>query len=57
MSIDPVILFFGLGVLAGFILASLDWRWLASPEDIVELCEIFFTHNFRGQYREGEQAW
>jgi DNA-binding Lrp family transcriptional regulator len=35
----------------------LDWRWLASPEDIVELCEIFFTHNFRGQYREGEQAW
>ena len=29
----------------------LDWRWLASPEDIVELCELFFTHNYRGQYR------
>jgi hypothetical protein len=23
----------------------LDWRWLASPEDIVELCELFFTRN------------
>ena len=23
----------------------LDWRWLAGPEDIVELCELFFTHN------------
>jgi hypothetical protein len=22
-----------------------DWRWLASPEDIVELCELFFTGN------------
>jgi hypothetical protein len=21
----------------------LDWRWMASPEDIVELCEMFFT--------------
>mgnify|MGYP000857565038 CR=1 FL=1 len=21
----------------------MDWRWLASPEDIVELCEMFFT--------------
>ena len=21
----------------------MDWRWLASPEDIVELCEIFFA--------------
>lgn len=25
----------------------LDWRWLASPDDIVELCELFFSHNFR----------
>lgn len=23
----------------------LDWRWLAGPEDIVELCELFFTGN------------
>ncbi|RIK58863.1 MAG: hypothetical protein DCC57_00085 [Chloroflexi bacterium] len=23
----------------------LDWRWLAGPEDIVELCELFFTRN------------
>jgi hypothetical protein len=21
----------------------LDWRWMASPDDIVELCELFFT--------------
>lgn len=24
----------------------LDWRWMASPEDIVEVCELFFSHNF-----------
>jgi len=35
----------------------LDWRWLASPEDIVELCELFFTHNYRGQFREEGEAW
>ena len=23
----------------------LDWRWLASSDDIIELCEMFFTHN------------
>lgn len=23
----------------------LDWRWLAGPEEIVELCEMFFTRN------------
>lgn len=23
----------------------LDWRWLAGAEDIVELCELFFTRN------------
>ncbi len=22
----------------------LDWRWLASPEDVVELCELFFPN-------------
>jgi len=26
----------------------LDWRWLASPEDIVELCEHFFINNIHG---------
>lgn len=36
---------------------ALDWRWLASPEDIVELCELFFTHNYRGQFRDGKKAW
>ncbi len=35
----------------------LDWRWLASPEDIVELCELFFTHNYRGQYRTDSRSW
>ena len=35
----------------------LDWRWLASPEDIVELCELFFTHNYRGQFRKNGGAW
>ncbi len=30
----------------------LDWRWLASPDDIVELCEMFFTHNYQGQFEE-----
>ncbi len=34
----------------------LDWRWLASPEDIVELCELFFIHNRRGQFQREEQA-
>lgn len=34
----------------------LDWRWLASPEDIVELCELFFTNNFRNQPREEQAA-
>jgi hypothetical protein len=23
----------------------LDWRWLAGPEDIVEVCELFFARN------------
>ena len=25
----------------------LDWRWMAGPDDIVELCDLFFTHNRR----------
>ncbi len=31
------------GVVDTEVLTVLDWRWLASPEDIVELCELFFT--------------
>lgn len=27
----------------------LDWRWLASPDDIVELCEMFFTRSLGGE--------
>lgn len=23
----------------------LDWRWLANPDDIIELCEMFFSNN------------
>jgi hypothetical protein len=33
------------GVLDTEMSTVLDWRWLASPEDIVELCELFFTGN------------
>lgn len=29
----------------------LDWRWLASSDDIVEVVEHFFIHNYRGQFR------
>ncbi|MCE7989914.1 MAG: hypothetical protein DYG89_52875 [Caldilinea sp. CFX5] len=25
----------------------LDWRWMASPEDIVSLCEMFFRHSLK----------
>ena len=35
----------------------LDWRWLASPDTIVELCELFFTHNYRGQFRSDGNRW
>ena len=31
------------GVVDTEVLTVMDWRWLASPEDIVELCEMFFT--------------
>jgi len=30
----------------------LDWRWMASPDDIVELCELFLSHNYRDEYVE-----
>ena len=30
-----------------------DWRWLAGPEDIVELCEMFFTHDAEDTRRKG----
>ncbi|MEM7131382.1 MAG: hypothetical protein AAF702_34025 [Chloroflexota bacterium] len=36
-----------LGVVDTEMTTVLDWRWMASPEDIVDLCELFFTHNFR----------
>jgi hypothetical protein len=26
----------------------LDWRWLASSDDVVELCELFFPRNGAG---------
>lgn len=35
----------------------LDWRWMASPEDIVELWELFFGDNYRGQYRQSNERW
>lgn len=25
----------------------LDWRWMAGPEDIVSLCEMFFRHSLK----------
>jgi hypothetical protein len=31
------------GVVDTELLTVMDWRWLASPDDIVELCEMFFT--------------
>jgi hypothetical protein len=35
----------------------LDWRWLAGPDTIVDLCELFFTHNYRGQFRSEGSRW
>jgi hypothetical protein len=31
------------GVLDTEMSRVLDWRWMASPDDIVELCELYFT--------------
>jgi hypothetical protein len=33
----------------------LDWRWLAAPEDIVELCELFFRNNQRHKSSNAEE--
>ncbi len=33
------------GVLDTVMDSVLDWRWLANPDDIIELCEMFFTNN------------
>lgn len=35
------------GVIDTELSTVLDWRWLASPDDIVELCELFFTRSAR----------
>lgn len=35
------------GVVDTEISTVLDWRWLASPDDIVDLCELFFTRSAR----------
>jgi hypothetical protein len=35
------------GVIDTEISTVLDWRWLASPDDLVELCELFFTRSAR----------
>lgn len=42
------------GVIDTEMSTMLDWRWLASPDDVVALCEHFFIHNFQGQYRTDE---
>jgi len=31
------------GVIDTHVRTLMDWRWLAGPDDIVELCELFFT--------------
>ena len=31
------------GVVDTEMLTVMDWRWLASPDDIVDVCEMFFT--------------
>jgi hypothetical protein len=31
------------GVIDSEMSTVMDWRWMASPDDIVELCELFFT--------------
>lgn len=35
------------GVIDTELSTVLDWRWLASSEDIVELCELFFTRQLK----------
>jgi len=36
------------GVIDTEMATVLDWRWLAEPDDIVELCDLFFDQNFVG---------
>jgi hypothetical protein len=45
------------GVIDTEISPVLDWRWLASPEDIVELCELFFHDTYQGKHRERHARW
>jgi len=39
------------GVIDTEMSSLLDWRWMASPEDTVELCELFLSHNYRDEYQ------
>ena len=41
------------GVVDTEALTVIDWRWLASPEDIVELCEMFFTRTVMDERNSG----
>lgn len=38
------------GVIDTEISTVLDWRWLASPDDIVDVCELFFTRSARERH-------
>jgi hypothetical protein len=31
------------GVVDSEVLSVMDWRWLAGADDVVELCELFFS--------------
>jgi len=33
----------------------LNWRWLASPDAIVELCELFFVQNLQGEFHHSRR--
>ncbi len=44
------------GVIDTELSTVLDWRWLASPGDIVELCELFFTRNARERRQAAQKA-
>lgn len=37
------------GVIDTEMSSVLDWRWMASPDDIVELCELYFTDQRVGE--------
>ena len=40
------------GVIDTELSTVLDWRWLAGADDIVELCELFFTSNSKKRPRQ-----